>query len=113
MKAIYVAAALTLSLPLGAQAPQKEKPAAPQKKAVKQQTASLTGCVDERDDGYVLTDPMDLRLLAKLEGDDPEHSSYAKYLGQKVTVTGSLTKSGEAPSMRVRTIKSVSETCAP
>lgn len=104
MKAIWLIAALAITLPLAAQTP---------KKAAKAQTTSLTGCIDERDDGYVLTDPMDLRLLARLEGDDPEHSSYAKYLGQKVTVTGSLTKSGEAPSMRVRAIKIVSETCAP
>lgn len=103
MKGIWLAAVMALSLPLAAQTPKKAA----------RQTTTLTGCLDQRDESFFLTDPKDLRLLARLEGDDPEHSSYAKYLGHKVAVTGSLSNSGDVPSLRVRAIKIVSETCAP
>ena len=106
MKAIWLVTALALSLLLGAQTSKKQKKAA-------KDTVTLTGCIDQREESFFLTDPANMRVVARLEGDDPERSSYAKYLGQKVTATGWPSKSGSVPSMRVRSIKVVSETCSP
>jgi hypothetical protein len=52
-------------------------------------------------------------LMANLEAVGFPQEGFAKYLGQKVTVKGaSATKDGR-PVFQVRTIETVSETCAP
>jgi hypothetical protein len=76
--------------------------------------ARLTGCLDEQGGRqYVLLDPADMHLVSMLEPDGFETQSFAKYMGQKVTVTGSRTSKDGTTLMRVRTITMVSETCTP
>ena len=75
---------------------------------------SLTGCVDERDGQYMLTNDTDLRPVARLQpaAGSPE-DNFAKHVGHKVTVRGKLSKEGPLPLMTVQSIVTVSEACAP
>jgi len=74
---------------------------------------TLTGCVDERDGQYVLTNDTDLQTLARLQ---PEAGSaddnFAKHMGHKVTVRGKLSRDDNPPVMTVRSVAPVSDTCA-
>ena len=75
--------------------------------------ASRTGCLDEQDGRYVLVDDHDLKVVASLEADGFPADGFAKHVGQKVTLRGISIPSGTHPVFRVRSIETVSETCAP
>jgi len=98
---------LMLTVCVAAAAPQSAKtpPAA---------KASLTGCVDERDGQYVLTNDTDLQPIARLQpaAGSPQ-DNFARHMGHKVTVRGALSKEGPLPIMTVESVKGVSDTCAP
>jgi hypothetical protein len=74
---------------------------------------SLTGCVDERDGQYVLTNETNLQTVARLQ---PEAGSaddnFARHVGHKVTVRGKLSREDAPPVMTVRSVAAVSDTCA-
>jgi hypothetical protein len=76
--------------------------------------ASLTGCVDEHDGQYVLTNDTDLKPTARLQpaAGSPE-DNFARFMGQKVTVRGTLSSEQPLPIMTVENLKPVSQTCAP
>ena len=98
---------LMLTVCMAAAAPQsgKARPAA---------KASLTGCVDERDGEYVLTDDTDLQPTARLKpaAGSPE-DNFARHVGHKVKLRGMLSKEDPLPIVTVETVETVSETCAP
>jgi len=96
---------LTVSVASASQQSGKARPAA---------KASLTGCVDERDGQYVLTNDTNLQPTARLQpaAGSPE-DNFARYMGQKVTVRGALSKEEPLPIMTVESVKTVSQTCAP
>jgi hypothetical protein len=87
----------------------KEEP----KAKPKAEGAALTGCVDEQDGHYVLVDDQSLNPIANLEADGFETEAFAKHMGHKVTVRGTSNPAGARPTFKVRTIETVSETCAP
>ena len=89
---------------------QQEK--APSKKAPPSGT-SLTGCVDEHDGQYVLTDDKELTPIANLEADGFPQEGFAKHMGHKVTVRGTSIPGDPRPTFKVRSITTVSENCAP
>jgi hypothetical protein len=91
-------------------APQKEQQ--PQKES-KSAGASMTGCVDEQNGRYVLTNDTDLALLAILEADGFPTEAFAKHMGHKVTVRGTVIPGGDKPTFKVRSVAAVSDTCAP
>ncbi len=105
----WILTVLLIALPLVAQTPKKSAP----KKKPPAKVTSMTGCVDQREEGFFLAEDKELKPIAKLEGDDPERRSFAKYLGNKVTVTGTISSAGELPSIQVREVKVISEICAP
>jgi hypothetical protein len=74
---------------------------------------SLTGCVDERDGQYVLTNDTNLQTVARLQ---PEAGSaddnFARHMGHKVTVRGKLSREDTPPVMTVKSVAPVSDTCA-
>ena len=102
-----VLALLMLAVAVAAAPPQpgKARPAA---------KASLTGCVDERDGQYVLTNDSNLQPTARLQpaAGSPE-DNFARHMGHKVTVRGVLAKAEPLPVMTVESVATVSETCAP
>lgn len=93
-------------------APKQEKQQQP-KKDSKKASDSMTGCVDQQNGGYVLTNDHDLALIAILEADGFPTEAFAKHLGHKVTVQGTLIPGGTQPTFKVRSIAAVSDSCAP
>ncbi|HLY20231.1 MAG TPA: hypothetical protein VKR61_23550 [Bryobacteraceae bacterium] len=100
-------AALLLTGALAAVLAQSGKPL---KSATK---ASLTGCVDEREGQYVLTDDKNLQPTARLQpaAGTPE-DNFARHMGHKVTVRGKILKEDPLPVITVEHLDTVSETCA-
>lgn len=83
------------------------------KSASKEKVAALTGCVDEQEGRYVLVDDRSLSPIANLEAEGFPTESFAKHLGQKVTVRGTSNSAGARPTFKVRSIETVSEKCEP
>jgi hypothetical protein len=79
----------------------------------KAKTASLTGCVDEKEGRYVLVDERTLNPVANLEADGFETEGFAKHVGHKVTVRGISNPGGAVPVFKVRSIETVSDSCVP
>jgi hypothetical protein len=75
---------------------------------------SLTGCVDERDGEYVLTNDTNLQPTARLKpaAGSPE-DNFARHMGHKVKVQGVLSKADPIPVITVESIATISESCAP
>jgi len=75
---------------------------------------SLTGCIDERDGEYVLTNDRDLQPTARLRpAAGSAEDNFARHMGEKVTVQGKLTEGQPLPVLTVDSVKTVSQTCAP
>jgi hypothetical protein len=108
LSAIFLATASASAIA----APQQEKQQQP-KKDSKKASDSMTGCVDEQDGRYVLTNDRDLALIAILEADGFPTEAFAKHMGHKVTVQGTIIPGGTQPTFKVRSVAAVSDTCAP
>jgi len=89
---------------------QQEKQSDTQKKTG---NTALTGCVDEQDGHYVLVDDRTLTPIASLEADGFPTEAFAKHMGHKVTVRGISSSGTGRLIFRVRTVDTVSDTCAP
>jgi hypothetical protein len=74
---------------------------------------SMTGCVDEKDGHYILVDDQGLNPMADLEANGFPTEGFAKHMGHKVTVRGTSNSGSTRPLFKVRSIETVSETCAP
>lgn len=75
----------------------------------------LTGCLDERPGPrYVLREERQLQVRAELSPDGFPVQNFARYLGHKVEVSGTLATAaaGDTPRMQVRSIRSIADTCA-
>jgi hypothetical protein len=82
---------------------------AAQKKAAPK-PEEMTGCVDEQaGPKYVLRDD-DLRLIAVLEPDGFDVEQFARYMGERVTVSGRLVP-GTPPVFRVKSVRRLAASC--
>jgi hypothetical protein len=97
---------------LTAQAPNSQKKVQDSKKPAAS-GSSLTGCVDEKEGRYILVDDRNLNPVADLEADGFPAEGFAKHVGHKVTVRGTSNSGSTRPVFKVRSIETVSETCAP
>jgi hypothetical protein len=95
-----------------AQAPNSQKKAQTGKKKAAS-GSSLSGCVDQQEGHYVLVDDRSLSPVADLEADGFPTEGFAKHMGHKVTVRGTSSSGSTRPVFKVRSIETVSETCAP
>ena len=73
----------------------------------------MTGCVDEKDGHYILVDDRGLNPMADLEAEGFPTEGFAKHMGHKVTVRGTSNSGSARPLFKVRSVETVSETCAP
>jgi hypothetical protein len=73
--------------------------------------ASMTGCVDQQDGKYVLVDDRNLAPVADLEAEGFPTEGFAKHVGNKVTVRGTVNSNGPRPLVKVRSIQRVSDGC--
>jgi competence protein ComGC len=101
---------LLVSLALLAQDAPKQKKEASRGKS---SAAALTGCVDQQDGQYVLVNDQTLTPIANLEAEGFPTEGFAKHMGHKVTVRGSSNSGNSRPVFRVRSIETISDTCAP
>jgi hypothetical protein len=90
---------------------QKSKEKKVQSKA-REASTSLTGCVDEQDGRYLLLSESSRDPIANLEANGFPAESFAKHLGQKVTVRGTSIPDGARPTIKVRSIETLSDVCA-
>jgi hypothetical protein len=111
MMSVILAVVVPAATVCAAQAPQSEKKTPAGKKT--SSGASLTGCVDERDGHYILVDDQGLNPMADLEADGFPTEGFAKHMGHKVTVRGTSNSESTRPRFKVRSVETVSETCAP
>jgi hypothetical protein len=76
-------------------------------------TTSISGCIDEDNGRYILVDDRELKPIADLEADGFPTEGFAKHMGHKVIVRGTSNPGEIRPLFKVRSIETVSETCAP
>ena len=93
--------------------PHQGKKQPPDSGKEKEKTNSLTGCVDEQEGRYILVDDRELKPIADLEAVGFPTEGFAKHMGHKVIVRGTSSPGGTRPLFKVRTIETVSESCAP
>ena len=93
--------------------PDPQKKQEPGSKKADNKGSSLTGCVDQQDGNYVLIDDRSLAPIADLVADGFPTEGFAKHVGHKVTVRGISSSGGTRPAMKVRSIETVSDSCAP
>jgi hypothetical protein len=113
-KFFAVAIILTAWIPrtvVASQAENSQPKKAEQKK--KPEGASLTGCVDQQEGQYVLVDDHDMKVVATLQAEGFPTEGFAKHVGQKVTVRGTNNPEGTRTIFKVRSIETMSQTCAP
>jgi len=103
---------LTPEVGSGASTSQDQKKQTPKQDKKSGTVSSMTGCVDQQDGRYVLIDEHGLNRIADLEADGFPAEGFAKHVGHKVIVRGTKA-ADDMPLFKVRTIETVSETCAP
>ena len=95
MRCTWALLILLLLAPLTAQTPKEKKGAKPL-------ATTMTGCVDEKSSEYVLfTDDM-LKQIAILEPVGFDKTSFARFVGHKVSITGQWIASTQPPTLRVK-----------
>jgi len=81
--------------------------------AKKPAVTKMSGCIDQRDGIYVLTGDKELNAVAVLHGEGFSDDNFARYVGHKVTVEGTVAKEGDSSTVKVRKITDVADTCEP
>jgi hypothetical protein len=94
-------------------AAQEKQPSTQQKKApTRAAGSSLNGCVDQQDGQYVLINEDSRSPIANLEADGFPTEGFAKHVGQRVTVRGTVVAGGSGrPLFKVRSIEKLSDAC--
>jgi hypothetical protein len=95
--------------------PADEKPAGGSKQGKGSQSRalkpeSLTGCVDQRGETYVLAGAT-MKEGARLSGKAFSSDNFARYIGQTVTVRGTVDRSVSPAVVDVVKIDAVSDSC--
>ena len=103
---------LTPAVVISAQTPGTQKKGSDSKKKAVPQT-SLSGCIDQQEGRYVLVDDKALSAVADLDADGFPTEGFAKYMGHKVTLRGTSSPGSTRPAFKVRSIETISESCAP
>jgi hypothetical protein len=98
------------SMALLSQQTPKAEPKA--KSEPKGEMSSLTRCVDEQEGQWVLVNDQTMAVVANLVADGFPTEGFAKHVGHKVTVRGTASSGGSRPQFKVRSIETMSETCA-
>lgn len=89
----------------------QKKGSASKKKAAPQTT--LSGCIDQQEGHYVLIDDRTMNPVADLDADGFPTEGFAKYMGHKVTLRGTSNPGSTRPAFKVRSVETISESCAP
>jgi hypothetical protein len=110
--AVFCSLCYAQSNPVVSKAGSQEQPKADPKSTKPVPAASLTGCVDEQEGQWVLVNDQTMAVITHLAADGFPTEAFAKHVGHKVTVRGTASSGGTSPQFKVRTIETISETCA-
>jgi len=102
---------LAAGIPASAQTPATQKKTDSKKKAAS--SSELAGCVDQQEGRYVLLDDRTMNPIADLDADGFPTEGFAKHMGHKVTLRGTSNPGSTRPAFKVRSIETISESCAP
>jgi hypothetical protein len=103
MKAL---AAVLFALTLSASPDKNPKKTTPSSPKTNQET--MTGCLDQRGERYVLTSETDMTAVTQLKGKGFSDDNFARYIGQKVTIQGKANGS----IFEVVKVTKVADTCS-
>ena len=109
---ITILALISPTTARGAAGMSEQKKQEPARKKT-EQAISLTGCIDQQDGQYVMIDDRSLTAIADLVAEGFPTEGFAKHMGHKVTVRGTTTSGGTHTIFHVRSIETLSDTCAP
>lgn len=87
--------------------PEKKPPKKAEAPAAKPQT-TITGCLDQRGERYVLSSEADMSKITTLAAKGFSDDNFARYVGHKVTVYGAQ----NSEAFEVVKIENVSDTCS-
>ena len=75
---------------------------------------TFTGCLDQRDAHYYLTEETELKPVARLRAEGAtEDDWFAKHVGHRVRISGKASERDGARFIHVRRIQTIAETCQP
>ncbi len=113
---LAISAILFLGAAAGADTPDQpaksSKPAKPAKKTAANRV-TWTGCLDQRGENYVLAGDKELQTEAVLHGDGFSDDNFARHLGHKVTISGTLARDGNPVTIRVTKVTDIADECSP
>ena len=105
--------ALIVGLPLAWSAPDTQtKNTRDTVKKARTAVSSLTGCLDQQGEGYVLRDLGSARAVSSLKGKAFSDDNFARYVGHKVTVHGTIEKQGQASVVHVTKVDDEGPGCS-
>ena len=87
-------------------AAQKDKPA-----AAKTKQTTLTGCIDQRGETYVITEDTAMKAQAVLKGRAFSDDNFARFIWTKAAATGELKDEEGKRLLHVTKIETVAGTC--
>lgn len=87
-------------------APKESKPARGEK------ISTFTGCIDQKGEDYVLTGDRELHTIAILHGDGFKDDNFAREVGHKVSIEGTLAGDADPKTIRVKKVTKISDFCA-
>jgi hypothetical protein len=110
---------LMIALPLAWSTPETEGPRkdAAKKSAPKtaekgrSATNSLTGCLDQQGETYILRELGTAGTVSTLKGKAFSDDNFARYVGHKVTVHGTMQKEGDASVLHVTKVDDAGPGC--
>jgi hypothetical protein len=119
MRHLLVPLAMTLQLAWSAPGPQTKTAKEPAKKssqnaAEKARSAvkTLTGCLDQQGEGYVLRELRTAGAVSALKGKAFSDDNFARYVGHKVTVHGTMEKEGGRSVLHVTKVDDAGPGCS-
>ena len=100
----------TLAMALAWSAPRKSEKKATQKNRTG--TQSITGCVDQQGETYVLRELTAAQTVTTLRGKSFSDDNFARYVGHKVTVHGGTRKEGQSTVVDVTKVDDAGPGCS-
>jgi hypothetical protein len=101
---------LMFAMPMAWSAPDKNE-----KKTVQRSRAgdqSITGCLDQQGETYVLRELTAARAVTTLRGKGFSDDNFARYVGHKVTIHGNMEKQGDSSVFNVTKVDDAGPGCS-
>ncbi len=112
MQRLLIAPLIAVSLAWSVPETGSNNTKAPAKKSPSKSTQmSLTGCLDQQGETYVIRELSTAGAVSRLKGKSFSDDNFARYVGHKVTVHGTIEKQDQAAVMHVTKIDDAGPGC--